>query len=124
MTDNDRREEIREKKRKQLKQQAENNQQPTEEEIVETQREQQKEQRDALVRKLLTSDALKRLNTVEMRGDEERVEKIKNTLVQLSQSGRLNGKITDEQMREMLVETSDDSDDYNIKGMSARRNNE
>lgn len=113
MSEEDKLERLREKKRKQLREQAEQSQQPEQQE--------QTAERDAILRQLLTEDARQRLNNIEMRGDEERAESIRNTLVQLSQSGQIGDTVGDEQMRKLLKETATDSTDYNIRGMRSRR---
>jgi len=103
-------EKLREKKREQLKDQAGDQN----EEAMEQQRQQAEAQKKAILRQSLTDGARKRLNTVKM-SKPEHGEKVEQQIVALAQSGRLQGKIDEEKMKELLDELSPDSKSFDIK---------
>jgi len=103
-------EELREKKREQLKEQAGGQ----DEEAMEQQRQQAEAQKKAILRQALTDGARKRLNTVKM-SKPEHGERVEQQIVALAQSGRIQGKIDEEKMKELLNELSPDSKDFDIK---------
>ena len=71
-------------------------------------------QKQALLRQYLTDEARKRLNTVKMSkpGFGEQVEA---QVVALARSGRIQGKIDDDQMRELLSELKPEQKRFDIK---------
>ena len=103
-------EKLREQKRDQLKEQ----QGGQDEEAMEAQREQAEAQKKAILRQNLTDGARKRLNTVKM-SKPERGEKIEQQIVALAQSGRIQGKIDEEKMKELLKELTPDSQSFDIR---------
>ncbi|MEF8786255.1 MAG: DNA-binding protein [Haloarculaceae archaeon] len=103
-------EELRKKKREQLKEQAEGQ----DGEAMEAQRQQAEAQKKAVLRKSLTDGARKRLNTVKM-SKPEHGEKIEQQIVALAQSGRIQGKIDEEKMKELLQELTPDSKSFDIR---------
>ena len=103
-------EKLREQKREQLKEQ----QGGQDEEAMEAQREQAEAQKKAILRQNLTDGARKRLNTVKM-SKPERGEKIEQQIVALAQSGRIQGKIDEEKMKELLKELTPDSQSFDIR---------
>jgi len=103
-------EKLREKKREQLKDQAGGQ----DEEAMEQQRQQAEAQKKAILRKSLTDGARKRLNTVKM-SKPEHGERVEQQIVALAQSGRIQGKIDEEKMKELLSELSPDSKSFDIK---------
>lgn len=110
--------EIREKKMEKLKEQAQQEQN----ENIEKQKEEAEMKKEAMLKESLTSDARKRLNTVEM-AKQEFAEKVEQQILALAQSGRLQNKIDDQQMKEILEEMNkemNDSKDFNIKGAGLR----
>jgi programmed cell death protein 5 len=103
-------EELREQKREQLKEQ----QGGQDEEAMEAQRQQAEAQKKAVLRQNLTDGARKRLNSVKM-SKPDRGEKIEQQIVALAQSGRIQGKIDEEKMKELLQELTPDSKSFDIR---------
>lgn len=103
-------EKLREKKREQLKEQTDGQ----DGEAREAQREQAEAQRKAVLRQSLTDGARKRLNSVKM-SKPEHGEKIEQQIVALAQSGRIQGKIDEEKMKELLKELTPDSKSFDIR---------
>ena len=101
-------EEIRQQKMEQLKDQA------GDEEAVEAQRQQAEAQKKAILRQHLTDGARKRLNTVKM-SKPNVGEKVEQQLVALAQSGRIQGKIDEEKMKDLLRELTPDSKSFDIR---------
>jgi len=101
-------EEIRQQKMEQLKDQA------GDEEAVEAQRQQAEAQKKAILRQHLTDGARKRLNTVKM-SKPDVGEKVEQQLVALAQSGRIQGKIDEEKMKDLLRELTPDSKSFDIR---------
>jgi programmed cell death protein 5 len=105
-------EKLREEKMEQLQDQA--GEGGMDEEAMEAQREQAEAQKKAVLRQNLTDEARKRLNTVKM-SKPERGEQIEQQVLALAQSGRVQGKIDDEQMKQLLKELQPDSQSFNIR---------
>jgi len=103
--------ELRQKKMEQLQEQQGGEGQA---EAAEAQRQQAEAQKKAMLRKALTDGARKRLNTVQM-SKPEFGEKVEQQIVALAQSGRLQGKIDEEKMKELLQEMKPDSQSFDIK---------
>jgi len=103
--------ELRQKKMEQLQEQQGGEGQA---EAAEAQRQQAEAQKKAMLRKALTDGARKRLNTVQM-SKPEFGEKVEQQVVALAQSGRLQGKIDEEKMKELLQEMKPDSQSFDIK---------
>jgi len=101
---------LREEKMEQLKEE----QGGADEEAMEAQRQQAEAQKKAVLRQHLTDDARKRLNTVKM-SKPEVGEKVEQQLVALAQSGRVQGKIDDEKMKQLLSELTPDSKSFDIR---------
>jgi programmed cell death protein 5 len=91
-------EEIKKKKLLELQQQQMLSQEAEEEEA---QRLEFEEQKKALLRAILTTEARERLGRIKV-ARPEIVENIENQLIMLAQSGKLKNKINDEQLRELL----------------------
>jgi programmed cell death protein 5 len=83
-------------------------------EAAEAQREQAEAQKKAMLRKALTDGARKRLNTIRM-SKPEFAEKVEQQVVALHRSGRLNGRIDEEQMKELLQELKPEEKSFDIK---------
>lgn len=109
--DDDDLEELRRKKLEQLQEQAEGQESGEAQEAAQQQAEAQKQ---ALLRQYLTDDARQRLNTVKMSkpGFGEQVER---QVVALAQSGRLQGKIDDAKMKQLLKELQPEQKRFDIK---------
>ncbi|MFB6118902.1 DNA-binding protein [Halosegnis sp.] len=102
-------EELRKKKMEQLQ-----DQQAGGEEAREAQRQQAEAQKKAVLRQTLTDGARKRLNSVKM-SKPEFGEQVEQQVVALARSGRVQGKIDEEQMKSLLQELQPDKQDFNIK---------
>ena len=104
-------EKLREQKREQLKDQMGSE---DEEEAMEAQRQQAEAQKKAILRQHLTDGARKRLNSVRM-SKPDFAEQVERQVLALAQSGRMNGKIDEEKMKDLLRELKPDSQSFNIK---------
>ena len=104
-------EELRQRKMEQLKDRQGGESQ---EEAVEAQRQQAEAQKEAMLKQALTDGARKRLNTVKM-SKPEFGEKVEQQVVALAQSGRLQGKIDEEKMKDILEEMKPDSKSFDIR---------
>ncbi len=102
--------ELREKKMEQLK----DRQGGEGAEAAEAQQQQAEAQKKAMLRQALTDGARKRLNTVQM-SKPQFGEKVEQQIVALAQSGRLNGKIDEEKMKELLQEMKPESKSFDIQ---------
>ena len=60
-------------------------------------------QKEAILRKILTPEARARLTNIKM-VKAQFAEQIELQLIQLASSGRLRGQVTDEQLKELLVQ--------------------
>jgi len=107
--------ELRQKKMEELKQrQGQGGQGGADGEAAEAQRQQAEAQKKAMLRKALTDGARKRLNTIRM-SKPEFAEKVEQQVVALHRSGRLNGRIDEEQMKELLQELKPEEQSFDIK---------
>ncbi len=102
---------LREEKMEQLKDQQQGG---GDEEAMEAQRQQAEAQKKAILRQHLTDEARKRLNTVKM-SKPDVGEQVEQQLVALAQSGRIQGKIDDEKMKQLLQELTPDSKSFDIQ---------
>ncbi|GGK68274.1 MULTISPECIES: DNA-binding protein [Haloarcula] len=102
-------EELRKKKMEQLKEQ-----QGDEGEAQEAAKQQADAQKQAVLKQNLTDGARKRLNTVKM-SKPQVGEQIEQQVVALAQSGRVQGQIDEDQMKELLSELTPDSKSFDIK---------
>ncbi|WP_058992835.1 DNA-binding protein [Haloarcula sp. CBA1127] len=102
-------EELRKKKMEQLKEQ-----QGGEGEAQEAAKQQADAQKQAVLKQNLTDGARKRLNTVKM-SKPQVGEQIEQQVVALAQSGRVQGQIDEDQMKELLSELTPDSKSFDIK---------
>ncbi|PSQ01819.1 DNA-binding protein [Halobacteriales archaeon QS_4_69_31] len=84
------------------------------EEAREAQREQMEAQKKALLRQHLTDGARKRLNTVKM-SKPEFGEQVEQQVIGLAQSGRIQGKIDEEKMKQLLKELQPDEKSFDIR---------
>ena len=103
-------ERIREQKKKQLQE----SQQEGQKEAMEAQRQEAEAQKKAVLRQNLTDGARKRLNTVKM-SKPQVGEQVEQQVIALAQSGRLQGKIDEEKMKQLLKELTPDSKSFDIK---------
>ncbi|MFB6223718.1 MAG: DNA-binding protein [Haloarcula sp.] len=103
-------EELRKKKMEQLKEQ----QGGGDAEEQEAAKQQAEAQKKAILKQNLTDGARKRLNTVKM-SKPQVGEQIEQQVVALARSGRVQGQIDEEQMKELLSELTPDSKSFDIK---------
>ena len=71
-------------------------------------------QKQALLRRILTPEARRRLTNLNM-VKPEFTQQLELQLIQLSQQGRINLPITDEQLKELLVKLQSGKRDYTIR---------
>lgn len=112
MPEEDDLEELRQKKMEQLKEQQQ--QQEVDEEALQAQQDQAEAQKKAVLRQHLTDGARKRLNTVKM-SKPDHGDQIERQILSLAQSGRVQGKIDEDQMKQLLSELTPDSQSFNIR---------
>lgn len=106
--------ELRKKKMEELKERQGQGGAQGDGEAAEAQRQQAEAQKKAMLRKALTDGARKRLNTIRM-SKPEFAEKVEQQVVALHRSGRLNGRIDEEQMKELLQELKPEEKSFDIK---------
>ena len=105
-----RRERLEELQERQQEEQAN----PEAEEVAEQRQQQAEAQKKALLRKFLTDGARQRLNSVRM-GKPDFAEQVEQQILGLAQSGRVQGKIDEDQMKQILKELTPDSQRFDIK---------
>jgi len=108
--DDERLEELREERMQELKDKQSEGGNP---EAAEQARAQQDAQKKAALRKHLTDGARQRLNSVKM-SKPQFGEQAEQQILRLAQSGRVQGKIDEDQMKELLQELKPDSQSYNV----------
>ena len=106
-------EELRRKKMEQMKEQQAGGEGGGGE-AAEAQRQQAEAQKKAMLRKALDDGARKRLNTIRM-SKPEFAEKVEQQVIALHRSGRLGGRIDEEQMKELLQELKPDEQSFDIR---------
>lgn len=109
--DEEKLEELRQQKMEQLQDRADSQQGEGGQEAAQQQAEAQKK---AVLRKHLTDDARKRLNTVKM-SKPQFGEQVERQVVSLARSGRIQGKIDDDKMKQLLKELKPDSQSFDIQ---------
>jgi len=83
-------------------------------EQAEARQQQADAQRKAVLRQYLTDGARKRLNSVKM-SKPDFGDRVEQQVVALAQSGRINDRIDEDQMKELLRELQPDDDGFNIR---------
>ena len=71
-------------------------------------------QKQAIIRKILTPEARQRLTNIRM-VKPEFAEELEMQLIQLAQSGRLRGQVTDEQLKKTLVQLQGQKKEIKIR---------
>ncbi|MCU4800442.1 DNA-binding protein [Halobacteria archaeon HArc-gm2] len=104
--------ELRQKKMEQLREQQEGGGQDAE--AQQAAQDRAEAQKKAVLRQHLTDDARQRLNTLKM-SKPQVGEQVEQQMVALAQSGRVQGKIDDEKMKELLKEMTPDSKSFDIR---------
>jgi programmed cell death protein 5 len=115
--DDDRLEELRERKMQELREQADGQQAgggADAQAQQEAAREQAEAKQEAMLKQYLTDDARQRLNAIEM-SKPDFAESVKKQLVALAQSGRIQDRIDDEQMQDLLRELQPESKSFDIR---------
>lgn len=107
-SDDERLEELRKQKMEELQDQQQ------QEEAQQQAQQQANAQKQALLRQYLTDGARKRLNSVRM-SKPQFAEQVEQQILAIAQSGRINGKIDDAKMKELLRELKPDKTSFNIK---------
>jgi len=101
--------ELREKRMEELKER-----QGGEQEAQEAAQQQAEAQKKAILRQHLTDEARQRLNTVKM-SKPQFGEQVEQQVIAIARSGRLNGQIDDDKMRDLLQELKPDKKSFDIK---------
>jgi programmed cell death protein 5 len=83
-------------------------------EAAKQQQQQAEAQQEALLKQHLTDDARQRLNAVEM-SKPEFAKKVKRQVTALAQSGRVQGRIDEEQMKQILREMKPEEKSFDIR---------
>lgn len=113
--DDERLEELRKQKMEELREQAGGQGGGQANEAAqEAAREQAEAQQEALLKQYLTDGARQRLNAVEM-SKPDFAESVKKQLVALAQSGRVQDRIDEDQMKDLLRELQPDSKSFDIR---------
>ncbi|WP_435333922.1 DNA-binding protein [Haloarchaeobius sp. TZWWS8] len=110
-SDEDELERLRQEKMEQLKEQQG---QQGDAEAQEAMQQQAEAQKQALLRQYLTADARQRLNSVKM-SKPQFGEQVEQQVVAIARSGRIQGKIDEDQMKDLLRELKPDSKSFNIR---------
>ena len=108
MSDEEDLEEIRRRKLEQLQRQA------AEQQITEVQQQEFEKQKYLLMRKLLSQEGRQRLENIRM-VKPEFAQQIELQLIQLAQSGRLRGQLSDVAFKKLLEQLTGKKKDFKIK---------
>ncbi|GAA0206622.1 MULTISPECIES: DNA-binding protein [Halobaculum] len=111
--DDERLEELREQKMQELQEQAQGQGQG-DAEAQQAAQEQAERQQEALLKQYLTDGARQRLNAVEM-SKPDFAAQVKQQVTALAKSGRVNGRIDEDQMKELLRELQPDQKSFDIR---------
>lgn len=103
-------EELRKKRQQELQQQIDSEEAQKQQD---TQTQKYEEQKKAILRSIMTTDAKQRLSNIKLARPQVG-EQIEQQLIMLAQSGRLQQKITDAQLRELLRKIMPKKRDINI----------
>jgi programmed cell death protein 5 len=104
-------EDLREKKLQELQDRAEGGEGG---EAEQARQESAEAQKKAMLRQHLTDGARKRLNTVKM-SKPQFGEQVEQQVLALARSGRVQGRIDEDQMKELLQELKPDSKSFDVK---------
>ena len=106
--DDERLEELRKQKMQEMQDEADGG------EAREQAQQQADAQKQAILRQHLTDGARKRLNSVRM-SKPDFADQVERQIIAIAQSGRVNGKIDEDKMKELLRELKPDSKSFNIR---------
>ena len=112
-SDEERLEKLRQEKREQLQEQA-GGDGASRQEAAKQQQEQAEAQQDAMLKQHLTDGARQRLNAVEM-SKPDFAKKVKQQVLALAQSGRVQGRIDEDQMKQILREMKPEDKSFDIR---------
>ncbi|KTG08914.1 DNA-binding protein [Haloprofundus marisrubri] len=113
--DDERLDELRQERLQELQEQADGQQQQqANEEAQQAAEDRAQAQKDAILRQYLTDGARQRLNAVQM-SKPDFAEQVEQQLVALAQSGRIQSKIDEQQMKQLLKELQPDKKSFNIR---------
>ncbi|EMA58293.1 DNA-binding protein [Halorubrum lipolyticum] len=110
--DDERLEELREKKMEELREREQGG--GADAEAQQQAQERAEAQQEAVLKQYLTDGARQRLNAVAM-SKPEFGDKVKQQVAALAQSGRIQGQIDEEQMRDLLKELQPDQQSFDIR---------
>ena len=110
-SDDERLAELREKKMQELQERAQSD---GNEEAQQEAQERAKAQQEAVLKQHLTDGARQRLNAVEM-SKPEFAKQVKQQVAALAQSGRVQGRIDEDQMRDLLKELQPERKSFDIR---------
>jgi programmed cell death protein 5 len=112
-SDEERLEKLRQEKLEQLQEQA-GGEGSGQQEAAKRQQEQAEAQQDAMLKQHLTDGARQRLNAVEM-SKPDFAKKVKQQVLALAQSGRVQGRIDEDQMKQILREMKPEEKSFDIR---------
>ncbi|GAB6879834.1 DNA-binding protein [Halorubrum gandharaense] len=112
--DDERLEELREKKMQELQERAGGEGAGADAQAQQQAQERAEAQQEAVLKQHLTDGARQRLNAVEM-SKPEFAAKVKKQVAALAQSGRVQGRIDEDQMKELLRELQPDQQSFDIR---------
>lgn len=112
--DDERLEELRQKKMQELQEQAGGQEGQQDEATQQAARERADAQKQALLKQHLTDGARQRLNAVQM-SKPDFAEQVEQQIVALAQSGRVQDRIDEEQMKSLLKELQPESKSFDIR---------
>ncbi|MFW5917696.1 MAG: DNA-binding protein [Halorubrum sp.] len=110
--DDERLEELREQKMQELREREQGG--GADPEAQQEARERADAQQEAVLKQYLTDGARQRLNAVEM-SKPQFGEKVKQQVAALAQSGRIQGRIDEDQMRDLLKELQPEQKSFDIR---------
>jgi len=111
-SEQDRLEQLRQEKLEELQEQAGGGE--AQQQAAQEQQERAEAQQDALLKQHLTDDARQRLNAVEM-SKPEFAQKVKQQVTALAQSGRIQGQIDEDRMKQILRELKPEEKSFDIQ---------
>ena len=109
--DDERLQELREQRMEELREQRQGG---GDEQAQQAAREQAEAQQEAMLKQYLTDGARQRLNAVEM-SKPDFAKQVKQQVLTLAQSGRVNGRIDEDQMKQLLKELKPDDSGFNVR---------
>ncbi len=112
--EDDRLEQLREQKRKELKERQQGGDGVADAEAQQAAQERADAQKQALLKQHLTDGARQRLNAVQM-SKPQFAEQVEQQVVALAQSGRLQSRIDEDQMKALLKELQPESKSFDIQ---------